>query len=42
VKIGDHLVPFLSASDLIINKRASGRLQDLADAAALEGVPDDA
>ncbi|MFF0490845.1 hypothetical protein ACFYTQ_17635 [Nocardia sp. NPDC004068] len=36
VTIGDQVVPFLSMADLIANKRASGRPQDVADAAALE------
>jgi hypothetical protein len=34
--IAGQAVPFLSAEDLIANKKASGRPQDLADAAALE------
>jgi hypothetical protein len=29
-------VPFISANDLVANKKASGRLQDLADVAAIE------
>ena len=29
-------VPFLSRQDLILNKRAAGRLQDVADVATLE------
>jgi hypothetical protein len=36
ITVGSQVVPFLSIEDLIINKKASGRPQDLADAAALE------
>lgn len=36
IAVGDVAVPFIAASDLVINKRASGRLQDLADAAAID------
>jgi hypothetical protein len=36
IVVSGQLVPFLSMEDLIINKKASGRPQDLADAAALE------
>ena len=35
--VGSLAVPFLSRRDLIINKRATGRPQDLADLATLEG-----
>lgn len=39
---GDEAVSVISRDDLITNKRASGRLQDLADVEALEhGVADD-
>jgi hypothetical protein len=44
VEIGGQLVPFISVEDLLTNKKASGRLQDLADAAAIEqlsGADDD-
>lgn len=34
--VAGQVVPFLSAEDLVVNKKASGRPQDLADAAALE------
>lgn len=40
VTIGGQVVPFLAAEDLIVNKRASGRPQDLADAAVLEDSAD--
>jgi hypothetical protein len=33
--IGGLAVPFIDVDHLIVNKRASGRLQDLADAEAL-------
>jgi hypothetical protein len=36
VEIGGQRVPFLSPSDLVANKKASGRPQDLADVAVLE------
>lgn len=36
VHVGDLDVPFISRDDLIANKRASGRPQDLADVALLE------
>ena len=36
VPMDDLVLPFLSVADLLTNKRASGRLQDLADVAALE------
>jgi len=38
VKIGNTLVDFLSIDDLILAKRYSGRLQDLADAEQLEKI----
>jgi hypothetical protein len=34
------LVPFISKSDLIENKRQVGRLRDLADAEELELIPE--
>ncbi len=40
VRLGETLVPILSRQDLIANKRASGRLQDLADLERLEGLED--
>jgi hypothetical protein len=40
VEIGGQVVPFISVGDLIANKKASGRPQDLADVAALEGLSD--
>jgi hypothetical protein len=36
--LGDVMVPILALDDLIINKRAAGRPQDLADVALLERV----
>ena len=36
VEIGGQRVPFLSADDLVANKKASGRPQDIADAAVIE------
>ena len=36
ITIGSVTVPFMSADDLIANKKAAGRPQDLADVAALE------
>jgi hypothetical protein len=36
VSIGERLVPFLGRVDLVANKRATGRLQDLADLEALD------
>lgn len=36
IDIAGRAVPFISESDLKVNKRASGRLQDLADVEALE------
>jgi len=36
VEIGGQRVPFLSADDLVTNKKASGRPQDIADVAVLE------
>jgi len=38
VNIGDLAVPVISLQDLIANKRAAGRPQDLADVALLERV----
>jgi hypothetical protein len=38
---GGEPVPFLGRAELIANKRAAGRLQDLADAERLEGPPPD-
>jgi hypothetical protein len=35
IEIGDLVVPVIDAAHLVANKRASGRLQDLADAEAL-------
>jgi len=40
VEIGDQRVPFISVEDLLTNKKASGRPQDLADAAAIEQLSD--
>jgi hypothetical protein len=36
VRIGDQQIPVMGVDDLIANKRATGRLQDLADVEALE------
>jgi hypothetical protein len=36
VEIGGQRVPFLSAEDLVANKKASGRPQDIADATVIE------
>lgn len=36
VEIGGQRVPFLSADDLLTNKKASGRPQDIADVAVLQ------
>ena len=36
IEIGSQRVPFISVGDLLANKKASGRPQDLADVAALE------
>jgi hypothetical protein len=38
VALGDLSVPVISLEDLIANKRAAGRPQDLADASLLERV----
>jgi hypothetical protein len=38
---GGEPVPFLGRAQLIANKKATGRLQDLADAEKLEGPPSD-
>ena len=40
--IGGLAVPFIDVDHLIVNKRASGRLQDLADAEALTSDDRDA
>lgn len=37
VEIGGQRVPFISAADLVTNKRASGRPQDIADVSVLGG-----
>jgi hypothetical protein len=37
-EVGGHRVPFLGREALIANKRASGRLKDLADIEALGGA----
>ena len=39
-EIDGHPVPFIGRDALIVNKRASGRLKDLADVQRLEGEPD--
>jgi hypothetical protein len=36
VEIGGQRVPFLAADDLVANKKASGRPQDMADVSAIE------
>jgi hypothetical protein len=41
IEIGGQRVPFISADDLLANKKASGRPQDLADVAAIEGLAAD-
>ncbi len=41
VNIGGLAVPFIDIDHLVLNKRASGRLQDLADAEALTRGPTD-
>jgi len=38
-RVRGHHVPFLGRSDLIVNKRASGRRKDLADLEALGELP---
>jgi len=40
VRLGDLEVPVVAIDDLITNKRAAGRPQDLADVALLERVRD--
>lgn len=40
VQIGDQVVPVIALPDLLANKRASGRPQDIADVAVLEGLAD--
>jgi hypothetical protein len=42
VEIGGQRVPFISADDLVTNKKASGRPQDIADIAILKEQLDDA
>lgn len=42
VEIAGRQVPVLDKQSLLINKRASGRLKDLADVAELESLDDDA
>ena len=37
--VGGHRIPFIGREALIANKRASGRLKDLADIEALGGAP---
>lgn len=37
IEIGGVTVPFIDVDHLVVNKRAAGRLQDLADAEALTG-----
>jgi len=39
IEIGGVLVPFIGVDDLVANKRAAGRPQDIADVAALEAPP---
>jgi hypothetical protein len=39
--LGEHRVPVIGREQLIVNKRASGRPQDLADVSALEAAADD-
>jgi hypothetical protein len=36
-EIGNHMIPFIGCETLIANKRAAGRLKDLADIEALGG-----
>jgi len=36
IQVGGQLVPFISINDLIANKKASGRPQDVADVAVLD------
>ena len=40
VTVSGTPLPFLGREDLLTNKRATGRLKDLADVAALEGDVD--
>ncbi|HET8657830.1 MAG TPA: nucleotidyltransferase [Micromonosporaceae bacterium] len=40
VEIGGQRVPFISADDLVTNKKASGRPQDIADVAVIEEQSD--
>ena len=37
IQVGEHSIPFISQPDLVANKRASGRPQDLADVDFLAG-----
>jgi hypothetical protein len=41
IAIGGQRAPFISVEDLLTNKKASGRPQDLADAAAIEQLSDE-
>jgi hypothetical protein len=41
IAIGSQRAPFISVEDLLTNKKASGRPQDLADAAAIEQLSDE-
>ncbi len=41
VHVGDITIPFIGLADLIANKRAAGRPQDLADVALLEKLAGD-
>lgn len=38
LQLGDRVVPVIALEDLVANKRASGRPQDVADVAALEKI----
>jgi len=38
ISVGGQRIPFISISDLLANKKASGRPQDVADVAAIEGL----
>lgn len=42
IEMGGIAVPFIDVANLMVNKRASGRLQDLADVEALSGSGGDA
>jgi hypothetical protein len=39
-EVGGQRIPFISIDDLLANKKASGRPQDLADLAAIEELGD--